>query len=156
MLFNQNGHDWLFTTPPNWPLTTMWREINWCNKSLAGQKLIRELKGYLEMSRAIKIIRRFIFVIFICAYLSYSLIAMEQPGMSPTNNSSNVSSYSTQSASGAELLSGDVSASSYFGSESLLLLFSGIVMFIGATTIRKSLERSRAGRNATPRKNDNV
>jgi hypothetical protein len=96
------------------------------------------------MSQVIKITRRFIFVIFICVCLNYSAIAMErQPGIPPAGNSSNFSSYSTQSASRAESPVGGLSAPSYVRSESLLLLLSGIAMFVGATTVRKALEKRR-------------
>src|SRR5262245_34396170 len=97
------------------------------------------------MSRGLKIAQIFIFVISTCICLIYSLVSVDQRwGALAPNDSAKLSSYSPQSVSVAETLAQSLRAlsPSYAKSEPLLLLLSGIAMFIGATTVRKAVKKT--------------
>jgi len=101
------------------------------------------------MSRVMKITQRIVFVIAICICLSYVMISADQRrGILTPSDSANLSSYSAQSVSVAESLAESRRAFSpfYAKSEPLLLLLSGIAMFVGATAVKKAFSRGyRAG-----------
>jgi hypothetical protein len=95
------------------------------------------------MFRIIRIARRIIFVIIACACLSQVFVSdARQQNDKSTSDSARLSPAYDQPAAAA-----DSTSYSYFPyreGEPLLLLLSGIAIFIGATTLKKAAKRKRS------------
>ncbi len=101
------------------------------------------------MATVMKITRGLFGLTLFCACLFPPLIsANQQRGILPSNDPALHSTHSTQSVSIAESIVKSQYAPSpfYANSEPLLLLLSGIAMFIGATTVKKASSRGEASR----------
>lgn len=99
------------------------------------------------MSKVIKLVQRLIVVVTICACLSYFVVsASRRPDKQPSSESTSFSSYPNQpvtiTGSLAEILF--ALSPSHTKGEPLLLLLSGIAMFIAATTAKRASDRKRS------------
>jgi len=103
------------------------------------------------MSKVVKFFQRFIFAITICVCLSYPVILAAQYSSRhfeerSSGDSAGFLSYAGQPASMIESLSEILSEFSLtpVKGEPLLLLLSGITMFVAATTARKASDRKKS------------